>query len=350
MVAPFYQTPKMTPEDISPWGNLLSNALSNYKAINEAAYQQPNLKEALLKSQQYNQYYGPEKESEIGLRSAQAGHLGSLTEGQNISNQFSPGKFKDEAQLRKFKLENPGFDAPGITGQIARYLYAKKNGLLPEMGDEQKNDQSFIPPISGGPQEMDQQNANSKSIDPVLQSILNLGKTPKENPDYKRSEDLKSKQELEDYKTDQKIRLDQKKLANKEIQEAKHDRPRLLETEKAIKELIKIADNEKNDELFGHNWFPGYAAKTSENPDMGTWQTLMQGPIAEAEQSLSSRGNQLSLKTALATKASIEEKRPVAKAKLEAMLSKVQDAIKNNNRISGKKSSSNSDNDPLGIR
>lgn len=57
--------------------------------------------EALLMDKLKNKYYGREKESEIGLRGAQAGHLGS------------------ETQLNQLKIKYPGLGEAGIAGQIA---------------------------------------------------------------------------------------------------------------------------------------------------------------------------------------------------------------------------------------
>ena len=66
-----------TPEQTSPWNNLLQNALKNYSQMQEASFLKPNLQEALLKAQQYNKYYGPDKESQMNLRGAQASAIPS---------------------------------------------------------------------------------------------------------------------------------------------------------------------------------------------------------------------------------------------------------------------------------
>lgn len=76
MVQPFYNAP-VTADQVNPWNNLLGKALASYNALADARYKEPNLKEALMKSQLANQYYGPDKESQIGLRNAQTGAIPS---------------------------------------------------------------------------------------------------------------------------------------------------------------------------------------------------------------------------------------------------------------------------------
>lgn len=78
----------LTPEESSPYNNLLSNALKNYQQIQQAQFLRPSLEEQLKKSQLFNQYYGPDIESQMALRGAQAGHLGATTTGENIKNKY----------------------------------------------------------------------------------------------------------------------------------------------------------------------------------------------------------------------------------------------------------------------
>jgi hypothetical protein len=75
----------------------LVNAINGVKA----QYAQPLTKAALEKAQLENKYYGRNIESEIGLRGAQAGHLGADTE------------------LLKLKKQYPGLGESGIVGQLA---------------------------------------------------------------------------------------------------------------------------------------------------------------------------------------------------------------------------------------
>lgn len=78
----------LTPEESSPYNNLLSNALKNYQQMQQAQFIRPALEEELKKSKLFNQFYGPNIESEINLRGAQSGHLGATTLGENIKNKY----------------------------------------------------------------------------------------------------------------------------------------------------------------------------------------------------------------------------------------------------------------------
>ena len=90
-----------TPEQQSPFGNLMTNALQKYMNLNTAQFQKPMLEEALKKSQLFNEYYGPDMESKMGLRGAQTANYGANTEGQNIQNQYLPEKLRSEIQQRQ---------------------------------------------------------------------------------------------------------------------------------------------------------------------------------------------------------------------------------------------------------
>lgn len=360
MTFTFHSPRKLEADEISPWNNLLGKAMASYNAMTDTQYKEPNLREALLKAQLANQYYGPDKESQMALRGKQGEHLGSLTQGQNISNQFAPEAARQAAQARAFGLKHPGFNSAGLIGQLQQYKYAMENGLLPNMpgnqnqsgqqsegqalpqGMQSPDNQSFIPSAPGAarqPQQNPTQQGQQAPMNPVLQSILKMNQAAKEDPAFKRAEDLKANQELENYKTQQKEELAQNKLSIEEKQAAKKDLPQLLKTQKALIKLLEIAKNPKNAEMFGH-YFPGGAAifsRTSANPNVGSWQKLMEGPVMAAEQNLSSKGNQLALKTALTNKANMSEQQPVAIAKLEQSLSEINDSIAHNQEISGNK-------------
>lgn len=87
---------KLSMEEVAPWHNALQTAMSNLLKMNQVKYDEPMRKEALQKEQLYNQYYGPDKESEMGLRGAQTGHYNAQTRGQNITNQYLPKKLQAE--------------------------------------------------------------------------------------------------------------------------------------------------------------------------------------------------------------------------------------------------------------
>src|SRR5258706_2740758 len=101
MAFTFNAYPILTPEQTSPLGNLLSNSVKKYMMLNQAQYQEPMLKQALQESILKNKDYGPNMESQMGLRGAQAGHLGSLTTGQNITNKYLPESLLAEIEGKK---------------------------------------------------------------------------------------------------------------------------------------------------------------------------------------------------------------------------------------------------------
>lgn len=179
----------------------------------------------------------------------------------------------------------------------------------------------------------------------LIYEALGVKSPPKngeETPEQKRANDLQSKMEEAKYKHE----LDQEDLKTKEelknkatrqktIKAAKNDLPHLEETLRSLKIMEKIADDPKNDDMFGH-WIEGHdtAAKRSKNPNAGTWQVYGLDPIVAAEMKMSIRGNQLALKSALSNKANFAESREVAKAKIKASIDKLQRQIKETKRIS----------------
>lgn len=81
----------------SPWQDALGKLLGGYQDITKAHYLKPSLEEELKKARLFNQYYGPNIESQIGLRKAQTGEagartglLGEQTKGAHLENQYLP--------------------------------------------------------------------------------------------------------------------------------------------------------------------------------------------------------------------------------------------------------------------
>ena len=94
----------------SPINDIIQNMFSGYEQAAKAKYLQPNLEEQLKKAQLVNQYYGPNMESQIGLRGAQAGQarahtglLGEQTRGAHLENQYLPEKM--QAQIQKLNAQ-----------------------------------------------------------------------------------------------------------------------------------------------------------------------------------------------------------------------------------------------------
>lgn len=184
----------------NPLSNLVGNILSGYTGVTQARYLRPQLEEELKKAKLYNQYYGPNIESEIGLRGAQAGHLGSLTAGQNIANRFAPGRLQSEQQEREFKLNNPFFGQTGISGDVGRMLYLKQmlqnnpdllqgiggmGGLggqqgqpnqMPQQASNGGEGQSYLPPIM---QQANEPMHNQPSTMDMINQAIKNSLTPK---------------------------------------------------------------------------------------------------------------------------------------------------------------------------
>jgi nucleoid DNA-binding protein len=166
----------------SPLNDLISNAISGYNEASKARYLQPSLAEALKKSQLVNKWYEPNIKSEIGLRGAQAGHLGALTQGQNITNQYLPDKLKAELAAKQFAAQNPLLGMTGGAGQVGALLYLQQHPELmrsnqtPSQNDinnniQQLNEgQSFVPSINPIETGANLQTPNPQEL--LLQSIM----------------------------------------------------------------------------------------------------------------------------------------------------------------------------------
>lgn len=163
----------------------------------------------------------------------------------------------------------------------------------------------------------------------------------KEPPELKRQNDLRAKMEEARYKHElkqaeeqQKVDLKNEQTKHKVIESAKNDLPHLKETLRSLKIMKKIADDPKNEDMFGH-WLLGHdrAAQRTNNPNAGTWQIHGLGPIVEAEMKMSNRGNQLALKSALNNKPNFGEDRGVAANKLNASIDQIERRIKDTQRI-----------------
>lgn len=174
--------------------------------------------------------------------------------------------------------------------------------------------------------------------------------TVKENPQQKRYADLQAKLQLENYKSQQRKALEEQKVnlknvvtRQKTMDLAKHDLPHLQQTLDALNKMKKIATN--NPDLFGHNGLFGLGAekhaesfaKSTDNPNAGAWQTYGLGPIVAAESKMSSKGNQLALKQALANKPNFSENQKVALSKLDASIEQINKQIEDTRKISGEK-------------
>lgn len=172
--------------------------------------------------------------------------------------------------------------------------------------------------------------------------------TIKESPEKKRYAELQDKLALENYKTQQKNILEQTKsefknaaTRQKVVDQATNDLPHLESTLDALESMKKIATN--NPDLFGHSGVFGFGAQkagerfasTTDNPNAGAWQTYGLGPIVAAESKMSSKGNQLALKQALANKPNFSEHQNVAMAKIDASIKQIKQSIAENKKLTG---------------
>ncbi len=166
----------------SPLNDIISNMISGYTEASKARYLQPSLAEQLKKAQLQNKWYEPNIQSEIGLRGAQAGHLGSLTQGQNITNRYLPEKLKAELASKKFASQNPLLGMTGSAGQVGALLYLQQHpelmkgnsGISQNHPDNNlqnlSQEESFIPSINQNNVQQAQQAPNPQEL--LLQSIM----------------------------------------------------------------------------------------------------------------------------------------------------------------------------------
>lgn len=99
--------------------NLLAQAIANQTNAVKARYEEPKTLEELTKSrlgnahqELINKYYGPNIESEIGERNANASHLGAET---NKLNQMLPGELLAQAlgnRQKQYNLEATNINSP----------------------------------------------------------------------------------------------------------------------------------------------------------------------------------------------------------------------------------------------
>jgi hypothetical protein len=171
------------PPQRSPFHDLINQVLSGYGDMTKTQFLRPSLEEELKKAKLYNQYYGPNIESEIGLRGAQSSHLGAQTKGLNISNQYLPKKLQEEQQKREFELQNPFFGQTGTSGDLGRLLYLqemiKKNPQLAnQLNSSQEQNipqegQSFIPSTNNQQISSPEIQSNNFDYNKLIQNAFN---------------------------------------------------------------------------------------------------------------------------------------------------------------------------------
>lgn len=215
------------PSKNAEFGDLISNILGGYKETSKAKFLQPKLQEELKKSQLYNKWYEPNMQSQIGLRGAQTGQanahtglLGEQTRGASIHNQYLPRQLQEELikahlynqfyapdkqseiglrneQARgvgiqnqylpqtlendlatsNFKRQNPLLGMTGGAGQVGALMYLQQHPELSQnnsMGNAPQEPQSYIPSISNNPNNQRNESPNNANneYDLLQKSIL----------------------------------------------------------------------------------------------------------------------------------------------------------------------------------
>jgi hypothetical protein len=122
----------------SPVNDIINNLFSGYGQAKQAKYLEPTLAEQLKKAQLENQYYGPNIESQMGLRGAQAGHLGKLSEKLGIEMPFV--ERQQRAQLEALQAQ----------AQKARLMEMIREQMLGGGFPGQQNHPQPMPQQQGG--------------------------------------------------------------------------------------------------------------------------------------------------------------------------------------------------------
>lgn len=102
----------LTPEEASPFGNIIQNMMRDYQNAVKSAYLKPSLAEELKKAQLAS------KKSALALSQAQ------------MANKYLPGKLEAEAKAREFKLKHPYAYLPGEAGQLGALMAMAEDPAL----------------------------------------------------------------------------------------------------------------------------------------------------------------------------------------------------------------------------
>lgn len=347
----------------SPINDIISNLFGGYEQGVKASYLQPSLAEELKKAKLFNQYYGPNMESQIGLRGAQTkeagartGLLGEQTTQAHLQNQYLPEQLK--AQMEAYKLQqqqNQMFNQMlsqrlngtggqgGIGGQTMPQSgmdYQPGMGQAPMMEGQGSAFTQQMPQMPQAPMQSLPQGAPEMTNDDIINKKFFGMDTF--TPKYKAWVDFQTKgmekKQAEQFKLDAKEQYDD----FKEIQAAQHDIPEL---ENALKSAMQMKDIVENrPAFFGHTPWPLVGAlynpaerfaKTASDPLVGTFQSKLIPQLAGMEQQLSSRGNQLALKTAGAKLPSFEDSQSVALGKVNGLIDELMKRLQSSRERAG---------------
>lgn len=146
----------LTPEEASPFGNIIQNMMRDYQNAVKSAYVKPSLAEELKKAQLAR------RKSELALSQ------------QQLASKYLPGKLEADAKMREFKLKHPYMSMPGTAGQIASLMAMASD---PEMAKQFET--LGVTPM--GSAVLQQPETKEQTIQPPMQPPV-LQKPEKANP------------------------------------------------------------------------------------------------------------------------------------------------------------------------
>ena len=344
-------------EEMQPYTikHLLSQ-IENSNAANQRAQGLYGLRKQALENSLDPNYEINKKINMIKMLQERFGNKPKEQEANNdettdeLMNRQLPG---ENQNLLLAKLKSMGMFGNQGQGQGAQL----PEELQPEIGDMAMTEQQIQELEAQQPPKVAQKHKEftdeEHALGEMIKAETGYNPYPKhvETPDEKRAADLSKSIELEKFKSEEKkafkqeeINAKAEELHQKTVEDAKKDLPHLESTLDALKKMKKIATN--NPDMFGHSGLMGFGAegaaeryaKTSKNKNVGAWQTYGLGPIVAAEMKMSAKGNQLALKQSLANKPNFGESQEVALSKIDANIDQLEQAIKENKKISGIKS------------
>lgn len=348
----------------SPINDIISNLFGGYEQGVKASYLQPSLAQELEKSKLFNKYYGPNMESQIGLRGAQTkeagartGLLGEQTTQAHLQNQYLPEQLK--AGMEAYKLQQQqnqmfnqmlaqrlqgGQGGQGIMGGQTMPQggqdYSPGMGQAPMMDGQGSAFTQQMPQMPQAPMQSLPQGAPEMTNDDIINKKFFGMDTF--TPKYKAWVDFQTKgmekKQAEQFKLDAKQQYDD----FKEIQAAQHDVPELENALKSAMQMKEIIENRPS--FFGHTPWPLVGglynpadrfAKTASDPLVGTFQSKLIPQLAGMEQQLSNRGNQLALKTAASKLPSFEDSHQVAMGKVDGLIDEIMKRLQSSRERAG---------------
>ena len=249
-------TRRLTPEEQNPYANLLEQAMKSYNAMTDTQYKEKKLKEELKKLQLYNEYYGRDKDSQIGLRGSQAGHLNSMTHGQELTNQDMPQKFLEAHEAAKLKAKYPFLSVSGVTGDFQRMMYLrelqkKHPELFAAMQQQSQQGQDQQQSQQGQDQQQGQQQSQQDQLD-----TQSPGLSGQPNNQYASNDPLQALQEAIQNKGQSQIKMSpdaRRSIEDIDISDGYYpdtNRQKKFKTTAEAERFYKIFNSRRNSEAY----------------------------------------------------------------------------------------------------